>query len=119
MRQMILAALCAEMILVAAAAPCQTTTSADGANANPVQAGEQVFKDQCAVCHSIKPGEKIVGPSLYGETSGPHPKMTDAQVRKTVLEGIGKMPDFKDDLDSHDLDNLLAYIRTLKPADVK
>jgi mono/diheme cytochrome c family protein len=119
MRRIRTAALCAEIVFLAVAAQCQTANNASGGDSNSVQAGEQVFKDNCAVCHSIKPNEKIVGPSLYGEMSGTPPKLTEAQVRKVVLEGLGKMPDFKDVLDSSDLDHLLAYLRTLKPPDKK
>ena len=35
------------------------------ANADPVD-GEQVFKQQCAVCHSVQPGQTLAGPSLAG-----------------------------------------------------
>ena len=38
-----------------------TPALADG----EVAAGKNVFK-QCAVCHSIEPGKKKIGPSLFG-----------------------------------------------------
>lgn len=114
MKQLFTVALSAGIIFSAALAPCQDATKVSGNDIKAIQAGEKAFKDQCALCHSTKPDETLVGPSLYEETSGPHPKMTDAQVRKIVLNGIGRMPDFKETLSSQDLDNLLAYIRTQK-----
>ena len=36
-----------------------------GAQADPPD-GQQIFKAQCAVCHSVQPGQTVVGPSLAG-----------------------------------------------------
>lgn len=33
--------------------------------ANP-EAGEHVFKSQCGICHSVKAGRNMIGPSLAG-----------------------------------------------------
>jgi cytochrome c len=35
-------------------------------HAQSVSAGQAIFKAQCAICHSVQPGETIVGPSLAG-----------------------------------------------------
>jgi mono/diheme cytochrome c family protein len=115
MRVRIASTLFVEIMITAALASGQTAPKAFAGSRGNATSGEQVFKDQCTVCHSVKPGENGVGPSLYGEISGPHPKKTDEQVRKIVMEGLGKMPDFRDDISSDDLDNLLAYIRTRPP----
>jgi mono/diheme cytochrome c family protein len=45
-------------------------------------------------------------------TTSPHRK-TAAQIRQQLRDGKGKMPAFKDILTPADVDNLLAYIRTL------
>lgn len=37
-----------------------------GAQAADVAAGQAVFRQQCAICHSIAPGENRIGPSLFG-----------------------------------------------------
>jgi len=45
------------------------------ASADPPD-GEQLFKRQCAVCHSVKPGEILAAPSLaglIGRTAGAEP----------------------------------------------
>jgi cytochrome c len=36
------------------------------AQAQNASAGAQIFKSQCSICHSPKPGQNIVGPSLFG-----------------------------------------------------
>ncbi len=36
------------------------------ARAQTAEAGERQFKTQCASCHSLEPGKKMVGPSLFG-----------------------------------------------------
>lgn len=110
MKKVLAAAVFAAILFVAALVPCRAATNGSDAG---VRAGAKVFSSQCAVCHSVKPNKKIVGPSLYGEVSGPNPRKTDAQLRDIVLKGIGRMPDFKDELSSQDLDNLLAYLHTV------
>lgn len=39
---------------------------APAARAQDAGNGERVFQAQCSVCHSIKPGRNVVGPSLFG-----------------------------------------------------
>jgi len=41
-------------------------TLAQSAPAGDPVAGKQVFETKCAVCHSLTPGRKSVGPSLIG-----------------------------------------------------
>ncbi len=36
------------------------------ARAQDVHAGERVFRTQCSICHSAKPGRTVIGPSLFG-----------------------------------------------------
>ncbi|MGC2161382.1 MAG: cytochrome c [Silvibacterium sp.] len=112
MKKVWAAAVFGAILFVAALVPCQAATNGSGEDAG-VRAGAKVFSDQCAVCHSVEPNKKIVGPSLYGEVSGTKPRKIDAQLRDIVLKGIGRMPDFKDELSSQDLDNLLAYLHTV------
>ena len=39
---------------------------AAGAHAQDAAAGERIFKSQCNICHSPRPGRNIIGPSLAG-----------------------------------------------------
>ncbi len=36
------------------------------ARAQDAAAGKRVFESQCSICHSPRPGQNIVGPSLFG-----------------------------------------------------
>jgi mono/diheme cytochrome c family protein len=74
--------------------------------------GKEIFTQKCLQCHSVLPDQVQFGPSLYGEMRMPQPKLTDAQVRTILRDGKGKMPPAKD-LSKEDMDNLLAYLRSL------
>jgi mono/diheme cytochrome c family protein len=74
--------------------------------------GMSMFRKSCSVCHSVRSGEIKVGPSLYGvlrESSG----RSEHKVRETILEGKGNMPAFKEKLDLDQVEDLLAYLKTL------
>jgi cytochrome c len=36
------------------------------ARAQDAAAGKRVFDSQCSICHSPRPGQNIIGPSLFG-----------------------------------------------------
>jgi len=36
------------------------------AQAQDASAGQRMFRSQCSICHSPRPGRNIVGPSLFG-----------------------------------------------------
>jgi quinoprotein glucose dehydrogenase len=70
--------------------------------------GEQVYRDQCAVCH----GEDRTGsppgfPSLVGITT----RLTDDKIASTVKQGTGRMPSFPN-VDGVRLEDLLNFLRT-------
>lgn len=53
--------------------------------------GPAIFRKSCSVCHSIRPGETKVGPSLCGvlrEGSG----HSEEAVRQLIANGKGTMP---------------------------
>ena len=79
-----------------------------------VQAGQQVFVQRCMQCHSVNADQGVLlGPSLWSEMSRSPHKKTTAQIRVILRDGMGKMPPWKDILAKDDVDNLLAYVRTL------
>lgn len=43
-----------------------TVAVVGGACAQDVSAGRRVFNSQCSICHSPRPDQNIVGPSLFG-----------------------------------------------------
>ena len=75
-------------------------------------AGATVFQHYCTMCHSVEPGVKIVGPSLYAVMKGPHANSAST-VRGIIAKGKGQMPPMGDKLAEQDIANLLAYLRKL------
>jgi len=81
--------------------------------------GRALFQDHCAPCHQgAQPDLRKQPPKLEGlfqskslPSGGP---ATDAQVRKTVIEGRGTMPAFDQRLSEEDVDDLVKYLHTLK-----
>jgi mono/diheme cytochrome c family protein len=81
--------------------------------------GEAVFKDKnCTVCHWPDKETKRIGPGLKGLFT--HKKMwdekplTEANVREMIRKGGGKMTGFEEDqISAKELDNLIAYLKTL------
>lgn len=90
----------------------QAQSSADK-NTAAVHAGQDIYTHKCLQCHSVNEGEIRFGPSLYGEMKKPNPKKSAPEVRTILENGKGKMPSFQDKLMKQDIDNLLAYLRTL------
>ena len=115
----------------ATVAPSQSLAySGQGDAAN----GEKLFASQgCAACHSLKEGEKIIGPSLYhiGRTAAERVKGADYRgkaktaeeyIRESIVEpnlyivpgfaaGI-MVQDFGKKLNAQDLDDLVAFLVT-------
>ena len=74
--------------------------------------GAAIVRKSCAVCHSVRPDETKVGPSLYGvlrEGSG----HSQQAVRQAIADGKGTMPAFKTKLEPGEIDDLIEYLRTL------
>ena len=100
-----------------------STSSLDAASA----AGERVFKRECSVCHSVKPGENLVGPSLAGIATRAGLRMEGMDSREYihfsiikpseyVVDGfIDQMPPgFGKSLDENELDGIISYLLTLE-----
>jgi cytochrome c2 len=114
----------------ALAAPQALTYSGQGNAAN----GEKLFASQgCAACHSLKEGEKIIGPSLFhvGQTALGRIKDTtykgkattaEEYIRESIVEpntyvvpgfpaGV-MVQDFGQKLSAQDIDDLIAFLMT-------
>lgn len=84
-----------------------------------VQRGQELFDLQCASCHEDPPPYlKKRPPKLEGlfkakrlPSGGP---ATDKQVRKTIIEGLRTMPAFDQRLSDQDVNDLIAYLHTLR-----
>jgi len=81
--------------------------------------GQALFALHCADCHEgAHPDLHKQPPKLEGlfrlkmlPSGAP---ATDAQVRKTIIEGRGTMPAFDQRLSSKDVDDLIKYLHVLK-----
>lgn len=127
----------------APAAPTDARARAVAADDSPVAQGEILFNTvtpTCSACHSIAPGQNMVGPSLAGtvarantvvESGGYAGGATDAQgyLRESILSpsayivpggaysasGTSFMPDtYSDSLTPEEIDSLVSYIATLR-----
>jgi mono/diheme cytochrome c family protein len=98
-------------ILLSASSGAQTSTNKSSAAI--VKAGQEKFATSCLQCHAPVAGQTSFGPNLSGEIKPPHPRKSATEVRSILQNGKGKMPPFKDKLTPQDIDNLLAYLRTL------
>jgi mono/diheme cytochrome c family protein len=99
------------------AASATTAQAAPAPDPVAVHAGQQVFLKNCFPCHSTAEGQQKVGPSLFHEMQGPHPKRSATEILGILHNGrkgaIGQMPSFKDILTKEDTDALLAYLHTI------
>jgi cytochrome c6 len=97
--------------------------AASGALAAPpaagnAKAGKAVFEKHCAICHGSNGEGKEAIAKMYKVTMPPLGSKqvqakSDAELKKVVCEGSGKMKPVKG-LSAAELSDLVAYIRTLK-----
>jgi mono/diheme cytochrome c family protein len=88
------------------------------AGAGDTTAGKAVYSNKCMICHGAN-GEGATG---YAKALGLDParlssdrvqKKTDAELKKIILEGSGKMKPRKD-LSEIDINNVIVYIRNFR-----
>lgn len=89
------------------------------ATGDPV-AGKTVFQKNCAVCHHAEKVDRKIGPGMKGIFKGKdlpmsHKPNTEANVRLQIEKGNPKkgMPAFETKLSKADMENLVAYLKTL------
>jgi mono/diheme cytochrome c family protein len=106
-----------EVLLVAAAmvGAALVTPSAWAADA---AAGKAVFDKKCRVCHGAEgqgnPGmAKALKVEFKALGSADVQKMSDAELKKVITSGMGKMKPVSG-LSDADADNVVAHVRTLK-----
>ena len=85
------------------------------------RAGQGLFLQNCSLCHlptkknpkSTKEEGTTIGPRLNGILNGPKPR-PEAVVRTFIQKGVqGKMPGFQYALTTNEIDDILAYLKTL------
>lgn len=103
---------------------------AGGPALTPVQAGEALFTSMgCATCHAA--GDSSRGPALEGKfgteetmRDGTTVQVDEEYVRESIMNPSAKvvkgytplMPTFSNQLNDEDVNNLIAYIKSLSPA---
>ena len=93
------------IIIVACTISCFTTI-ASAQDQAAIQAGEQLYDDNCQQCH----GEKLRNTGTTFDLR----KFTAAdrtRFNKFVMEGKGQMPSWQGTLSDSDMDALWAYVR--------
>ncbi len=105
----------------AAAAPAAPTSPPAAAPAGPakadVEAGKALYAKFCQKCHGPQ-GEgvprmyQLVGAKVVPLTSPQTQAKSDADIKKNMLEGIGKM-EVVEDLTPQQADKILAFVRSL------
>jgi quinoprotein glucose dehydrogenase len=78
----------------------------------PVGIGQSVYQQRCSACHGLdKEGSPPSVPSLVGIDH----RLTDQEIKNTVLQGKGRMPQFTDVNE----DQLISVIRYLKSSPIQ
>lgn len=78
-----------------------------------VAAGQETFNKNCLACHALVAGQVGFGPNLNGELKKPHPRKTPAEARTIIKEGKNKMPAWGTKLSESEIDNVIAYLKTV------
>src|ERR1700758_1715066 len=73
--------------------------------------GAALFRKDCAGCHVPPPGRTTYVPSLAGYFER-QPGPTERQTRRRILDGGKYMPPFRMRLSSHDVDDVIVYLKT-------
>ena len=82
-----------------------------------VSHGEAIFNEHCAICHFAASSEKKIGPGLRGITK--RGRFSDGTWANTpnltrwVQSGGKNMPGYRKELSDAQIQDLLAYLRTL------
>ena len=88
------------------------------ANAAAAKRGKDIFQQKCSVCHYDNSEQKKIGPGLKGISkrgtfSVNGNKITDDSLKTWIENGDQLMPPFKDVLESGQIKDVVAYVKTL------
>jgi mono/diheme cytochrome c family protein len=80
--------------------------------------GQAVFEKNCAMCHFSDQVKTKVGPGLKGlfknkQLPKSHKPATEANIRAQIEKGAGAMPGFGNKLSKVEINDLIAYLKTL------
>jgi mono/diheme cytochrome c family protein len=75
------------------------------------KAGRTLFMQRCELCHlAVPPRTATLGPLLDRELVV---KRGDAEIRKSIMNGSARMPGFQYGLEPGDIDEIIAFLKTV------
>jgi mono/diheme cytochrome c family protein len=81
------------------------------------RAGHNAFLANCSTCHNDRETGALHGPSLLGVYKKPYlpsgAPANDDRIANVILHGRGMMPALGNQIDSSDIPDILAYLKTL------
>ena len=115
---LLLALLCAFALLALCGCDPEIRKSDAELGLNPTQAiGRHVFDANCARCHQPYSSHGLHGPSLHNLYKKQYlpsgMPANDERITEVIERGKAKMPAFGDTLSATQIDDLLAYLKTL------
>jgi mono/diheme cytochrome c family protein len=106
---------CARATLLAQSQPAVTQPTAEKLS-EQARHGQGLFLQRCSLCHlprKLKFGSPpVIGPSLSGQFKDANPDQLKI-LRSFILKGGPDMPGFQYGLESGEIDDLIAYLKTL------
>ena len=92
---------------------CAQTGSKPSSLGDKEQNGKKMFQQRCSVCHTPpRPEDKTYGPMLNSDAvTG-----KEAAARELIMKGTARMPGFQYGLRPEEIDNIIAYLKTVKPS---
>ncbi len=118
-----LSLIAAVFLLPSLSLPTIARTKKAPTNQATASAGEKVFHSNCAMCHNADSTKDKLGPGLQGlfknkELPKSHKPATEENVRAQIENGSPNakpmgMPAFKGKLTPSQMDDLIAYLKTL------
>jgi len=98
-------------VLVAAFAAGQQSSSPEKSSSNPAPKGAKTFTESgCPQCHTIQHNGGTKGPDLSAVGS----RLKEDQIRTQITKGGKQMPAFGKVLEPSEIDDLVAYLSSLK-----
>jgi mono/diheme cytochrome c family protein len=114
-----MATLAAAGALLAQDPPAKTAASGGlKSSAAAVARGKDVFVKKCALCHNADSDAKKIGPGLKGLSkrgtfSVNNNKVTTESLKTWIENGDSLMPPFKEVLEPAQINDVVAYVKTL------
>ncbi len=78
---------------------------------DPLAAGKQIYDRYCMGCHGVN-GEGMM-PGMPNFALGERLDTTDRDLAERIRQGNGVMPGFAGTLSDREIDDVIAYIRSL------